>query len=1343
MKQIITLLFLLLGANGFAQQDTLQVTLKSQEVGTWIPDNYSGLSYETRMVLPDAKGCYYFSKDNRKLVRMFKALNVKSLRLGGNSVDVKATATPQKKDLDALFGFAREAGVKVIYSVRLQNGSVKDAISQARYIWEHYADLLDYFAIGNEPGYYKDYERDLQPRWDELMKAMRTAAPKARFCAPDDNPNPVLCQKLIRDYWNNPLSLITIHSYPAGCAFTNPGKPFHEMIPYDYKERCDHLLSERLPREYAHIYNQMERVIENHPFRLSETNSFWYGGLDGASNAYASALWAIDYMYWWAERGNQGVNFHTGDKVGGTDIAAHYATFVTEGDGFDVRPLSYAMKMFNIGSKGRMFPVVVDENKSLTAYATKNDHGYVYVTVVNKEHGAQAKERVLRLQFDSEETAVLSAESLTMQCAGGDILARKEITIGGSEIAKDGTWKEGGWKKVENDGRSIILRMEPATAVVLKINTSYYHAISEKDEPAQYGKIKPTWQSMKKYQVPDWYRDAKFGIWAHWGPQSQPEYGDWYAHYMYKPGSRENKYHVAHYGQPSEVGFKDLIHQWKAANWNPDRLIELYKKAGAQYFVAMANHHDNFDLWDSKYHEWNSTAEGPHTNIIGRWAEAAKRQGLKFGVSVHASRAWNWYDRTEDCDGKLTRKQGKGQWWEGKDPSVLYARGHALNGTGATDKDGNPVPIPDSAYCENYYNRTMDLINKYHPDLVYFDDTTLPLWPESDAGLKIASHYYNSNMLWHEGKQEGVITTKGLTPEQQQCLVWDVERGALSEINPQPWQTCTCLGSWHYDRTRFTKNTYKTALRVIRMLADIVSKNGNLLLSVPVRADGTIDEREEAILDSIGQWMAVNQECIYGTRPWKKFGEGPDAENTRPMNGLGFNETKTVYTPQDIRFTQKGNMLYAIVMQRPEDGKVLVKSLAGKKGQVQLVEVMGCGLVNYVCDEDGLSLTLPIDEKEEIPVVKITLKKDFDYFFKNANYDETKIPAYTLPDPLLCQDGSKVTTAKEWEQKRRPELLELIIKEMYGRVPEAAQKSFAYKVVDIDKKALGGKAIRKVIKVYMTDDKNGPSFNLQLFLPHDMKEKVPLFLGLSFKRNEDIANAQEWQLDKLLSSGYGLATFYYQDITPDKPNTTLAYEQGIIPYYYREGQQQPDPDQWGSVSAWAWAAGRAMDYMLTDKQVDSKRIVVMGHSRLGKAALWAGATDQRFAAVVAAQSGCCGAALSRRMVGETIESVNTILPYWFCGNYKQYSACEQLMPFDQHEVIALIAPRPVYISSAEDDHWSDPRGEFLGAEGAKSVYKLYGKENIGYHIREGGHAVMPYDWDRYLSFLREHNKGIR
>jgi alpha-L-fucosidase len=284
------------------------------------------------------------------------------------------------------------------------------------------------------------------------------------------------------------------------------------------------------------------------------------------------------------------------------------------------------------------------------------------------------------------------------------------------------------------------------------------------------GPFQPTWNSLAQYQVPDWFRDAKFGIWAHWGPQCQPEHGDWYARGMYEEGSGHYEYHVKKYGHPSKVGFKDVINEWKAEKWDPEALLELYKRAGAKYFVALANHHDNFDNYNSKYQSWNSVKYGPKKDLIGGWAKAARKQGLNFGVSVHAAHAWTWYEQAQRSDkkgafagvpydGKLTRADGKGKWWEGLDPQELYAQDHAPS-TGSDDPHnihrqwnwGNGASKPSKKYCDKFLNRTIDLINRYEPDLIYFDDTALPLWPVSDAGLRIAAHFYNSNMKRHGGK---------------------------------------------------------------------------------------------------------------------------------------------------------------------------------------------------------------------------------------------------------------------------------------------------------------------------------------------------------------------------------------------------------------------------------------------------------------------------------------------------------------------------------------------------------------------------------------------------------------
>jgi alpha-L-fucosidase len=513
-------------------------------------------------------------------------------------------------------------------------------------------------------------------------------------------------------------------------------------------------------------------------------------------------------------------------------------------------------------------------------------------------------------------------------------------------------------------------------------------------EPMQTGKFAPTLDSLQQYQVPEWYRDAKFGIWAHWGPQCQPERGDWYARNMYFENQWQGKYHREHYGHPSKFGFKDVINQWKAENWDPEKLLALYKRAGAKYFVALANHHDNFDNFDSKYQPWNSVNLGPQKDLIGLWAKAARANGLRFGVSVHASHAWTWYEIAQGADkkgplagvpydGKLTKADGKGQWWEGLDPQDLYAQNHKPSKN--FDNPGNihgiwgwdasqGCSIPDAAYCEKFYNRTIDLINKYQPDLLYFDDTALPLWPISDAGLRIAAHFYNSNMLWHGGKLEAVLNGKILNQQQRKCMVWDIERGQSNRIEPFVWQTDTCLGSWHYDKGIFERHGYKSAKTVIHTLADIVSKNGNLLLSVPVRADGTIDADEVKIVEGIGAWMDINGESIFGTRPWKVFGEGPAIESAAPLSAQGFNEGKgKPFTAEDIRFTQKGKLLYAIALGRPTQ-PLKIKSL-GKQAKllekrIAAVKLLGSDeKIQWSQDDDALTIEPPKNKPSEIAVV--------------------------------------------------------------------------------------------------------------------------------------------------------------------------------------------------------------------------------------------------------------------------------------------------------------------------------------------------------------------------------------
>jgi alpha-L-fucosidase len=496
-------------------------------------------------------------------------------------------------------------------------------------------------------------------------------------------------------------------------------------------------------------------------------------------------------------------------------------------------------------------------------------------------------------------------------------------------------------------------------------------------EPVATGKFNPTWDSLSQYKAPEWFRNAKFGIWAHWGPQCEPEAGDWYARKMYLEGSRDYNDHLARYGHPSVAGFKDIIHEWKAENWDPEKLVALYKRVGAQYFFALADHHDNFDLWDSTYQPWNSVAIGPQKNIIAGWAKAAHDQHLPFGVSVHAAHTWSWYEPAQGADkkgpkagvpydGKLTKADGKGLWWDGLDPQDLYAQNHTPSpgsegggGISGWWNWGNGASQPDQAYCDKFYNRVIDLINKYHPDLIYFDDTSLPLWPVSDAGLKIAAHFYNTNMQQHGGQLQGVMFGKILDKDELKTETWDIERGVPNNVLPDAWQTDTCLGDWHYDRALYERGGYKSAGTVVRMLADIVSKNGNLLLNVPVRGDGTIDEKEEKILENIATWMDVNKECIFGTRPWVTFGEGPASDGAK-ITAQGFNEGRgKPFSAQDVRFTMKGNALYAILLGVPA-GPSDIKSLGIKANlldrSIVSVEQLGAGDVKWTQNDDALHI---------------------------------------------------------------------------------------------------------------------------------------------------------------------------------------------------------------------------------------------------------------------------------------------------------------------------------------------------------------------------------------------------
>ncbi|MBV8675345.1 MAG: alpha-L-fucosidase [Acidobacteriaceae bacterium] len=475
------------------------------------------------------------------------------------------------------------------------------------------------------------------------------------------------------------------------------------------------------------------------------------------------------------------------------------------------------------------------------------------------------------------------------------------------------------------------------------------------------GPYQPTWESLLQYEAPEWYRDAKFGIWAHWSPQCVPEAGDWYARNMYVQGSPQNKYQLEHYGPPSRFGYKDLCAQWTLLNWEPEALIERYKKAGAQFFVALANHHDGFDTWNSKHQPWNAMNLGPHRDVIGGWAAAARAQGLRLGVTVHQARNWWWFqtahgsDKTGPLagaryDGALMMSEGKEQWWQGYDPQQLYGVKHPENA------------LPDISYVKNFYDRTRDLIDQHDPDLLYFDNSLFPLgW----AGMNIGAYFYNHSIQTHGGAVQGVINIKDVPDKYAKAVVADYERGLTSEIMPYAWQSETCIGEWHYNRRLYEKSGeyggYLPPRDVIHWLIDTVSKNGTFVLNVPGKPDGTIDSKEIAVLDRITEWMQANGEAIYATRPWKVSGEGPNTIKAGKFQG----QSVTSLGEKDIRFTRNkaGNEIYAIVLGWPA-GEIAIQSLGmnsptqpGKIGNVQLI---GTGeKVQWTQAQDALRVELP------------------------------------------------------------------------------------------------------------------------------------------------------------------------------------------------------------------------------------------------------------------------------------------------------------------------------------------------------------------------------------------------
>jgi len=470
------------------------------------------------------------------------------------------------------------------------------------------------------------------------------------------------------------------------------------------------------------------------------------------------------------------------------------------------------------------------------------------------------------------------------------------------------------------------------------------------------GPFEPTRASLRAYKIPDWFRDAKFGIWAHWGPQSAVEYGDWYARNMYIEGDRQYEYHVKTYGHPSKFGFKDTIPAWKAEKFDPDYLMGLYKKAGAKYFMSMGVHHDNFDLWDSKFNRWNAVNMGPRKDIVGMWKKAADKHGLKFGISDHLWISYKWFSTSKGSD-----KNGPlaGVAYDGADPKNFEYYGKCEEVFRNMEWQENWIP---EVWKQHWFDRIKDLVDKYEPDLLYCDGHM----PFEEHGLAILAHLYNKSAAKNGGVTQTVYTSK--RPEDSAegtgICVFDVERGVVESVWPQPWQTDTCIGDWHYNKERV--GNYKSPKTVVDLLVDIVSRNGNLMLNFPLPASGMLDSDELTVLDGITKWMAVNSEGIYATRPWKIFGEGPATDGAaKGKGGAAFNEGgRKGMTCEDIRFTTKGKTLYAFIMGWPDNGgQVVIKPLGSggitRAASIADVQLLGHGKVEFQRVDEALRIKLP------------------------------------------------------------------------------------------------------------------------------------------------------------------------------------------------------------------------------------------------------------------------------------------------------------------------------------------------------------------------------------------------
>ncbi len=471
--------------------------------------------------------------------------------------------------------------------------------------------------------------------------------------------------------------------------------------------------------------------------------------------------------------------------------------------------------------------------------------------------------------------------------------------------------------------------------------------------------FEPTFESLLQYECPAWFRDAKFGIWSHWGPQSVPMYGDWYARHMYVQDSPQYLYHVRHYGHPSRFGYKDICALWKAERFEPEELMRLYRRAGARYFVAQAMHHDHFFNYASNIHRFNAVQVGPRKDICGLWKAAAAREGLPFGLTEHLGATFSWWRTNKWCD---THGPYAGVPYDGNDPEYrdfyLDNYEHVVPGENRADTSARPWYTPNPGWRQYWLRVIREVVDLYEPDLLY-SDGALPFGengvsrqgaPEFAQGLEVVAHLYNTSIRKH-GRNQAVYTQKDRRPEIYRVGVLDIEKSQLPGIHPDPWQTDTCIGNWFYD----VRQKFKQPAHIIEMLVDIIAINGCMLLNVLQRPDGILDDETRYLLEELAGWFAVCGEAVHGTRPWRQFGEGDSRVVIE-----GFKEERVAWNSSDIRFTTRGKTLYAFLLRAPDNRVAVVKSLR-ESDRVAAVRLLGAGECPFQQAFGVLNVKLPAE----------------------------------------------------------------------------------------------------------------------------------------------------------------------------------------------------------------------------------------------------------------------------------------------------------------------------------------------------------------------------------------------